>query len=109
MSSIQIVEPSLSSNAVGVLTARYLRRGSDGTPAETPGALLARVAEAVASPEGRYGGDADGFAGRLHRAMVGLEFLPNSPTLMNAGGPVPRLTTLVEPYRLPYGAQWETR
>ena len=91
MAPIQIVEPHLTSNAVEVLTARYLSRGPDGRPTETPGGLFARVADAVARPEERYGSDVHAFAERLHRAMVRLEFLPNSPTLMNAGGRVPQL------------------
>ena len=45
-------EPNLSANALEVLQARYLRRGGDGEIDETPGALLARVAKAVAEQHG---------------------------------------------------------
>jgi ribonucleoside-diphosphate reductase alpha chain len=79
----------LSPNAVEVLRARYLRRGPDGTVEETPEALFARVARAVASAERRFGPAARAaeWEARFHAAMANLEFLPNSPTLMNAGRP----------------------
>ena len=78
---------SLSDNARTVLKARYLRRNRDRKRVETPEALFARVAAAVSEPELLYGLEADA---RRHREaffemMTSLEFLPNSPTLMNAG------------------------
>ncbi len=85
---------TLSSNAVEVLRARYLRRGPDGAVEETPEALLDRVAHAVASAEQRFGSAsrAAQWEERFHAAMSNLEFLPNSPTLMNAGRPPGQLS-----------------
>lgn len=79
-------ELKLTLNAATVLNERYLLRDADGEVAESTGAMMDRVARAVATAEDAYQpgsaqGWADRFAGRLRR----LEFLPNSPTLMNAG------------------------
>ena len=77
----------LSLNAVRVLEKRYLRRDETGRVCETPAEMFRRVAEAVAAVEERYEGreaaraSAEGF----YRLMSSLDFLPNSPTLMNAG------------------------
>lgn len=70
-----------------VLAVRYLRRAEDGRVVETPEDLFRRVARAVAAAETRYGGiaEADAMAEKFENAMAGLKFLPNSPTLMNAG------------------------
>lgn len=67
-----------------ILPARYLRR-EDGAVAETPAELFGRVARAVASAEAAHGNDPDEWAARFERAMTDLAFVPNSPTLMNAG------------------------
>jgi ribonucleoside-diphosphate reductase alpha chain len=84
---------SLTDNARRVLEARYLRRDADGNVAETPPDLFARVARAVASAERRFTGA--GAAARWEQAffdaMTRLDFLPNSPTLMNAGTPAGQL------------------
>jgi ribonucleoside-diphosphate reductase alpha chain len=75
----------LTENARHVLARRYLLRGEDGAPAETPEGLFRRVASAVAQaerPEQR--GE---WAARFEARLDALEFLPNSPTLMNAGRP----------------------
>jgi ribonucleoside-diphosphate reductase alpha chain len=84
---------SLTDNARHVLEARYLRRDADGNAVETPQDLFARVARAVASAERGFGG-ADAIA-RWEQAffdvMARLDFLPNSPTLMNAGTPAGQL------------------
>ncbi|MBI2897268.1 MAG: adenosylcobalamin-dependent ribonucleoside-diphosphate reductase [Deltaproteobacteria bacterium] len=77
----------LSDNALVVLRARYLRRDEERRLIETPEELFRRVATAVASAEGRWGG-ADRVArarGEFEELLASLEFLPNSPTLMNAG------------------------
>lgn len=75
----------LSINAVEVLKRRYLRRDERGEVVETPGEMFARVADHVSRAEGRYGCDAEGYRLKFLRMMRDLEFLPNSPTLMNAG------------------------
>ena len=80
-------EPTLSANAREALRARYLQRAPDGEIDETPSELFARVARGVAEAELRFDpsrGAAE-WEERFRAAMTGLAFLPNSPTLMNAG------------------------
>ncbi|MFO7626895.1 MAG: vitamin B12-dependent ribonucleotide reductase [Candidatus Fermentibacteraceae bacterium] len=85
-------EPVLSHNALRVLSKRYLRRSEDGRLLETPGGMFRRVAEAVAAAEQAWGGDATEWAGVFYRMMTKGEFLPNSPTLINAGGGMGQLS-----------------
>src|SRR5262245_52791478 len=79
----------LSQNAIRVLEKRYLRKDAQGTPVETPQEMFWRVARGVAAPdaelpfEGRN--DPESTARAFHEILSSLEFLPNSPTLMNAG------------------------
>jgi ribonucleoside-diphosphate reductase alpha chain len=77
----------LSPNSISVLERRYLRRDDKGRIAETPAALFRRVASAIASADIFYDSEADLKQTRedFYRIMTNLEFLPNSPTLMNAG------------------------
>ena len=82
----------LSVNAVEVLKKRYLRRDEAGQVIETPGEMFARVASHVSQAEVRYGGDAEIFRSKFLNVMRRLEFLPNSPTLMNAGLPLGQLS-----------------
>ncbi|HEY1816282.1 MAG TPA: ribonucleotide reductase N-terminal alpha domain-containing protein [Kofleriaceae bacterium] len=84
---------TLTDNALQVLRARYLMR-DEGVVVETPEQLFARVARHVAAAEARYGASADeiaAVAAAFERRMATLEFLPNSPTLMNAGRPLGQL------------------
>ncbi len=74
----------LSINAVKVLRRRYLRKNAEGKIIETPGEMFARVAKAVAAPDADYGSPEKAEEEFLSM-MTALEFLPNSPTLMNAG------------------------
>ncbi|HSJ70461.1 MAG TPA: ribonucleotide reductase N-terminal alpha domain-containing protein, partial [Acidimicrobiia bacterium] len=76
---------ALTNNARTVLERRYLLRGPDGIPTETPEAMFRRVAEDIASAEAQWNGDVGHWADRFDAAMGSLDFLPNSPTLMNAG------------------------
>ena len=80
-------EVTLSPNARIVLEKRYLRKNDQGEVIETPEGMFRRVAHAIAEPELTYGGEDD--AGEVeedfYRMMASLEFVPNSPTLMNAG------------------------
>jgi len=85
-------EPELSPNALRVLSKRYLRRSEDGRLLETPGGMFRRVAEAVASAEDSWDGDAAEWAGVFYSMMTKGEFLPNSPTLINAGGGMGQLS-----------------
>jgi ribonucleoside-diphosphate reductase alpha chain len=77
----------LSENAMRVLEKRYLGRDAQGEVIETPEELFRRVAHCVAAAELQYDPQADvaAWEERFYRAMTELEFLPNSPTLMNAG------------------------
>ena len=80
--------PPLSSNAETVLSKRYYRKGPDGKPLEDARALFWRVSSSIAQEEAKY--DASTWKEEdLARAFYDLlsqgVFLPNSPTLMNAG------------------------
>lgn len=77
--------PSLGPFAPELLRKRYLRRDLSGEVAETAEEMFSRVARTVARAEGRFGGDATAMASRFRDVMTGGLFLPNSPTLMNAG------------------------
>ncbi|MSQ35685.1 MAG: adenosylcobalamin-dependent ribonucleoside-diphosphate reductase [Dehalococcoidia bacterium] len=74
----------LSDNARTVLERRYLLRDAAHALVETPEQLFARVAEAIAAVEPTPELRAH-WAQRFYDAMAALRFLPNSPTLMNAG------------------------
>ena len=78
-------EPTLTANALEVLRTRYLLRDESGAIIETPEGMFRRVADHVAAAETRYGRDPTDVADRFYEAMARLEFLPNSPALMNAG------------------------
>jgi ribonucleoside-diphosphate reductase alpha chain len=75
----------LTANAQTVLETRYLLRDENGVPVETPEDLFRRVAADVAAAEEVWGGDPAAWAEQFYRSMAALDFLPNSPTLMNAG------------------------
>ena len=77
----------LGLNAIKVLERRYLRKDGTGRVIETPSQLFRRVARAVAKMDNNYDSPVDfGEAEQTFYEMLSnLEFLPNSPTLMNAG------------------------
>ncbi len=87
-------ELKLTVNAVNVLKKRYLLKDEKGQVAETPDQMFRRVARAVAQAEKLYdpGADVAAWEEEFYRLMVSLEFLPNSPTLMNAGTEVGQLS-----------------
>ena len=78
---------ALSENALRVLERRYLKKDAQGQVIETPQEMFRRVAEVIASAELNYDAKADVKAREeeFYQLMASLEFLPNSPTLMNAG------------------------
>src|SRR5437899_4093499 len=81
-------DPKLTDNALRVLQKRYLKKDDKGRVIETPKELFARVAWNLAQAERNYGADevrVEETARRFYRIIANLEFLPNSPTLMNAG------------------------
>lgn len=76
---------SLSPAAETVLRRRYLRQDETGNVVETPDEMFRRVASTVAQAEAQFGGDAEAVEAQFYEMMRQLDFLPNSPTLMNAG------------------------
>ncbi|HVY95053.1 MAG TPA: adenosylcobalamin-dependent ribonucleoside-diphosphate reductase [Bryobacteraceae bacterium] len=84
----------ISENGLRVLQARYLRRNCRGDIIETPPQLFRRVAEAIAEAELLHGNGAEArrWEERFHEMISNLDFLPNSPTLMNAGTPSGQLS-----------------
>jgi ribonucleoside-diphosphate reductase alpha chain len=87
------VSATLTDNALAVLRARYLAREA-GAVVETPAQLFGRVASHISAAEAGMGYSADEVATarrRFEQMMSSLEFLPNSPTLMNAGRPLGQL------------------
>ncbi|MBS9535740.1 adenosylcobalamin-dependent ribonucleoside-diphosphate reductase [Mycobacterium sp. M1] len=85
-------ELKLSMAAVTVLRERYLLRDDAGQPVESTGEMMDRVAGFVAGAEGRASGE---WAEKFSTLLRSLEFLPNSPTLMNAGTPLGLLSGCV--------------
>lgn len=86
-------EPVLSPNALAVLKKRYLSKEPNGD-IETPSRMFRRVASNIASAELKYNPDYDinSLAKEFYKMMSSLEFLPNSPTLMNAGRELQQLS-----------------
>ena len=86
--------PRLSRNARVILTRRYLRKDASGRVIETPGQLFRRVSRNIAEAERLYDADApvQTWSDRFYALMAGLRFLPNSPTLMNAGRELQQLS-----------------
>ncbi|WP_028575185.1 vitamin B12-dependent ribonucleotide reductase [Desulfonatronovibrio hydrogenovorans] len=101
------VEPVISDNARTVLTKRYLRKGEDGQPVEDFRAMFWRVASSIANEEKKYKKSrykADELAGIFYTLMTEYRFLPNSPTLMNAGTDLGQLAAC---FVLPVGDSME--
>jgi len=89
------IDDILSTNSLKVLQKRYLTKDEDGNPVENPSDMFARVAENIASAEKSWGADkaaVDSTARDFYELMTSLEFLPNSPTLMNAGRELQQLS-----------------
>ena len=82
--------PRLSPNALTVLRQRYLAKNERGVVIESPTAMFHRVADDVASIEPPA--HRRRLSGQFYDAMASLTFLPNSPTLMNAGRPLQQLS-----------------
>lgn len=81
-------EVKLSENAVKVLEKRYLKRDKDGNCIEKPADMFRRVARAIAEGDLKFGAseaDVEKSAERFYKAITNRYFMPNSPTLMNAG------------------------
>jgi len=79
---------NLSENAAKVLEKRYLKRDKDGNCTETPADMFKRVARSIAEGDLKFGksqADVDKLTERFYKAITSCCFMPNSPTLMNAG------------------------
>ncbi|MDO8535565.1 MAG: vitamin B12-dependent ribonucleotide reductase [Candidatus Omnitrophota bacterium] len=89
------VNKELSSNAMKVLEKRYLKKEASGKTIETPEELLKRVAKNIATADSYYGkseAEIKNTEEEFFEMMARLEFLPNSPTLMNAGRDLQQLS-----------------
>ncbi|MES2304027.1 MAG: vitamin B12-dependent ribonucleotide reductase [Gemmatimonadota bacterium] len=85
----------LSPNAITVLEKRYLLKDDSGRPCEKAEDLFGRVASTIAAPDAKYGASAgavDALADAFYEVMAKRLFMPNSPTLMNAGRPLGQLS-----------------
>ncbi|MBI1910535.1 MAG: adenosylcobalamin-dependent ribonucleoside-diphosphate reductase [Deltaproteobacteria bacterium] len=93
---------NLSPGALTVLQRRYLNKDESGRVIETPEEMFRRVASNIAQAEQIYNKKADlkGLEDSFYSILSNLEFLPNSPTLMNAGR---RLQQLAACFVLPVG------
>jgi ribonucleoside-diphosphate reductase alpha chain len=77
-----------------ILAARYLRRDEQGAVVETPEEMCRRVARGVASAEAAWGAapaEVARWEEEFYHLLDRLDFLPNSPTLINCGGPLGQL------------------
>ena len=86
---------NLRESALIVLRQRYLLKNKNNQVIETPEELFERVARAVADAEANFSKDThicEEYAEKFYELMVNLDFLPNSPTLMNAGCPLGQLS-----------------
>ncbi len=81
----------LTDNGRAVLERRYLRRGADGMPIETPGGMFRRVAHHIALVEGEMGGDVEAQEALFLELLTSFRFFPNSPTFTGAGTPLGQL------------------
>jgi ribonucleoside-diphosphate reductase alpha chain len=89
------VNKELSANAMKVLEKRYLKKDASGKLIETPEELFRRVAKNIATADSYYGkseADVKKTEEEFFDMMARLEFLPNSPTLMNAGRDLQQLS-----------------
>lgn len=84
----------LSENAVKVLEKRYLTKDETGKVIENPEGMFKRVAKAIATADAPYAtaSELKKIEKEFYETMANLEFLPNSPTLMNAGRPLGQLS-----------------
>jgi ribonucleoside-diphosphate reductase alpha chain len=106
MSTAQSTELlKLSKNAMTVLAKRYLKRDVEGNPLETPHDMFRRVAKTIDAVEPKVNGKKKSFEKKYFQMMTELDFLPNSPTLMNAGRELGQLSAC---FVLPVGDSMES-
>jgi len=81
-------ELKLPLNSILVLERRYLQKDENGKVVESTGQMFRRIAKGIAEVEKKYGksdGEVKALENEFYRIMTSLEFIPNSPTLMNTG------------------------
>ena len=100
-----IVDPKLTVNALEVLNRRYLLKDETERIIETPAQLFTRVAEATAKIDEKYGEEQKESEKIFYDMMTRLEFIPNSPTLFNAGTEIGQLSAC---FVLPIGDPLES-
>jgi len=76
---------NLSKNAMMILEQRYLKKNDSGKVIEKPEDMFRRVAKNIAQADAKYKGNAKKTEKEFYDLMISLDFLPNSPTLLNAG------------------------
>jgi ribonucleoside-diphosphate reductase alpha chain len=86
------IEPKLTVNALEVLKARYLLRDEQENITETPTNLFKRVAKAIAKTDKTYNDNPQTTEKTFYQMMAKLEFLPNTPSLFNAGTDIGQLS-----------------
>lgn len=86
------IEPKLTVNALEVLKARYLLRDEKENIIENPTQLFERVAKAIAKIDKNFGENPEKTQKTFYEMMAKLEFLPNTPTLFNAGTDIGQLS-----------------
>ena len=104
---MKLKEPEISKNALTILEKRYLMRNEDGEVVESPKEMFIRVARVISNIEKNYGaseGEVENLFIRFYNMMAEFRFMPNSPTLMNAGAPLGQLSAC---FVLPVGDSME--
>ncbi|MCA1743656.1 MAG: ribonucleotide-diphosphate reductase subunit alpha, partial [Desulfovibrionales bacterium] len=102
-----LIDPVISDNAATVLSKRYLNKGADGQPLEDFKAMFWRVASSIANEEKKYKKSSyksEELSKIFYEMMTDYKFLPNSPTLMNAGTDLGQLAAC---FVLPVGDSME--
>lgn len=99
---------NLNKNAVTVLERRYLAKDENQNPIESIEGLFRRVADAIAEGDRHFNADTSvtALSDQFYESMMNLDFLPNSPTLMNAGRPLGQLSAC---FVLPVGDSMEEK
>ena len=100
-----IEEAKLTVNALEVLRKRYLLKDLDENIIETPAQMFTRIAKTIAKVEEKYGDSSKEAGKTFYSMMTRLEFIPNSPTLFNAGTKLGQLSAC---FVLPVGDSLES-